>query len=112
MITKTLKSGFFIIAIASFSFASAQEVGEVIEDNSRKMFKHLDMDEDGKITLQEFKTRRVKAPSKAEQVEKRFVSMDTDENGYVDKAEFRAFFEGRSKAKKKVKEEKSKIKKG
>ncbi|EDP71980.1 hypothetical protein FBALC1_12802 [Flavobacteriales bacterium ALC-1] len=110
MITKTLKVSFFVIALASFSYAGAQETIEVSEDKSRKMFKHLDMNEDGKITLEEFKTMRVKSPSKVAQVEKRFVSMDTNKDGTVDKAEFRIFFEGSRKAKQKKQE--IKVKKG
>ncbi|WP_400080608.1 EF-hand domain-containing protein [Winogradskyella sp. R77965] len=106
MITKTLKAGFFIIAIVSFSFAGAQEVVQAEKDTSKKMFKHLDINKDGKITLEEFKTKRIKDPSKTAQVEKRFASMDKNEDGHVDKAEFKVFFMGISEAKQKVKKSK------
>lgn len=97
MITKTLKAGFFIIAIGSFSFVGAQDtLSANKEDTSKKMFKHLDINEDNKITLEEFKKMRIKDPAKAAQVEKRFARMDTNNNGSVDKAEFRAFYEGTS----------------
>ena len=110
MITKTLKTSIFIIAVASFSFSGAQETVISEEDTSKKMFKHLDMNDDGKITLEEFKKKRIKDPAKEAQVIERFKTIDTDENGSVDKAEFRAFFEGKKKSK--LKAQKIKEKKG
>ncbi|WP_299124092.1 EF-hand domain-containing protein [uncultured Winogradskyella sp.] len=112
MISKTLKASIFIIAVASFSFAGAQEKLEVKKDKSEKMFKHLDANADDIITLEEFKAKRMKDPSKETQVEKRFASMDTDKNGTVDKAEFKVFFETPRSLKQTKKAEKVKVKKG
>lgn len=99
MITKTLKTGLFIIAIASFSFASAQEKVEVKKDRSERMFKHLDANADETITYEEFKAKRLKDSSKEDVVKKRFVSIDTDENGTINRAEFKVFFESKQKPK-------------
>jgi Ca2+-binding EF-hand superfamily protein len=110
MITKTLKSSFFIVAIASFSFASAQEKLEAKTDKSAKMFAHLDENADKIITLEEYKSKTMKHPSKEAQVEARFASIDTDENGTIDKAEYRAFFEGTAKPKLKMKKKEKEIK--
>ena len=101
MITKTLKAIIFIFTVASFSLVGAQETVDVTEDKSKKMFNHLDMNADDTITLEEFKKMRVKDPSKADQVEKRFTSMDTDKNGTVDRVEFKAFMERPREAKQK-----------
>ncbi len=84
MITKTLKVGFFIFAFASFSFVGAQENTEVTKDKSERMFKHLDANDDGKITLEEFKTKTMKDISKEAQVKARYETMDVDANGLVE----------------------------
>ena len=93
MITKTLKASIVLIAVASFSFAGAQEKAKAKEDKSAKMFKHLDVNGDNTITLEEYKAKTMKDPSKEELTEKRFVSMDTDKNGSIDRAEFKVAFE-------------------
>ncbi len=93
MITKTLKISLFVLAVASFSFVGAQEKQEKNKVDYEKIFKGLDADESGSISLEEFKAKRMKAPSKEAQVEKRFTQMDTDESGLVDLAEFKKFLE-------------------
>jgi len=115
MITKTLKIGLFVAALASFSFVGAQEQPIQNKVDSSKMFKHLDTDENGSISLSEFKANRMKDPSKVAQVERRFTLMDTDGNGSVDKAELQTFMEQPRMNNKKIKQknkEKSKVKKG
>lgn len=100
MITKTLKNGIFIIAIASFSFVGAQEKLDVQKDRSARMFKHLDINADEKITYEEYKKKRIKDPSKEDQVKNRFKTIDTDGSKTIDRAEFRAFFESDGKPQK------------
>jgi len=102
MISNTLKTGIFIIAIASISTIGAQEKfkieskkKELKTDPSERMFKHLDINADNTITLEEFKTKELKDKSKEAQFENQFAEMDTDKNGSLDKTEFKAAFEMR-----------------
>jgi len=109
MITKTLKIGLFMMAMASFSFVGAQEKLEVKETkkgNHERMFKHLDSNADGSITLEEFKAKRMKDASKEAQLEKRFSKMDTDSNGSISNEEFKVAFNKPRGPKQKVKQSK------
>jgi len=112
MVTKTLKVSIFLIALSSFSFVGAQETIVSEKDTSKKMFAHLDINNDGKITLDEFKKKRIKDPAKEGEVIERYKSIDTDENGSVDRVEFRIFFEGKSQQKSNKKSQQIKEKKG
>lgn len=103
MITKTLKTGLFFVALASFSLVGAQEKLEVKEDKSAKMFKHLDANADGEITLEEYKAKLLKDDSKTDQIEKRFAKIDTNENGTLDREEFKVAMDAPRGAKKKAK---------
>ena len=113
MITKTLKAGIFIIAVASFSFASAQvkvepksDKIEVKKHRSEKMFQHLDANADDVITLEEFKAKLSKDKSKEERLEKRFAELDTDQNGTLNREEYKKEFETERKLKQVRKQEK------
>ena len=117
MIIKTLKVGLFTLAIASFSFVGAQEKKEMKEKNKgnhERMFKHLDADANGSISLEEFKAKRMKDASKESQIEKRFAKMDTDANGSIDSAEFKVAMDKPRGAKMEMnmKEKKTKENKG
>ncbi|WP_405576593.1 EF-hand domain-containing protein [Winogradskyella sp. Asnod2-B02-A] len=112
MITKTLKTGIFIITVASFSFSNAQETVDLKKDNSSKMFNHIDANSDDVITLEEYKTARLKDASKEELVKKRYLSIDTDKNGTLNREEFSVFYNSKQKPKRvknqiKVQEKKS-----
>ncbi|WP_178989375.1 EF-hand domain-containing protein [Winogradskyella schleiferi] len=104
MITKTLKTGIVLVAIASFSFIGAQQKQEIKQqikndkielkkDRSERMFKHLDINADNMITLEEFKEKRMKDPSKTEKIEKQFADIDTDKNETIGREEFKIYFE-------------------
>jgi len=108
MITKTLKTGFFIIAMASFTFAGAQEKVEIKKDKSEKMFQHLDANSDNLISLNEFKSQMMKDQSKKELYEKRFIELDTDKNGTLNRDEYKVVFENKRLTKQ---EEQKKIQK-
>ncbi|WP_452223600.1 EF-hand domain-containing protein [Lacinutrix chionoecetis] len=94
MKSKTIKIGLFALALCSVTFVTAQEEKQ---KNPEKMFAKIDANEDGSISLEEFKEKRMKDASKAEQIEKRFAKMDTNEDGVLDMAEFKA---GMNKSKK------------
>lgn len=89
MISKTLKFGLFVVALCSITFINAQERDGKRKPNPERIFKKLDADANGSISLEEFKAKRLKGENKAEQIEKRFAKMDADENGEVDMAEFK-----------------------
>jgi Ca2+-binding EF-hand superfamily protein len=107
MITKTIKTGLILIAIASFSFASAQERTEVKNEDALKAFKKFDSNFDEAITLDEYKSIRMKDASKEEQIEKRFLKMDIDNNGSINLEEFTYVYESRKKTMKKKKTKKT-----
>tara|TARA_R110000796_G_scaffold10419_3_gene34575 strand:- start:76 stop:420 length:345 start_codon:yes stop_codon:yes gene_type:complete len=113
MMTKTIKTGLILLAIASFSFASAQERVEVKNEKALKAFKKFDANFDEAITLDEFKAVRMNDASKEEQIEKRFLKMDKDKNGSVNLDEFTYAYESRKKTmkKKKIKNTEADIKK-
>lgn len=98
MITKTIKSGLVLLAIASFSFASAQDKVEVQNEKAIKSFKSIDTNFDAAISLEEFKAKRMKDVSKEEQIEKRFLKMDKDKNGSLNLEEYTIAFENRKKS--------------
>ncbi len=111
MIIKTLKIGLFTLAMASFSFVGAQEKKEIKEKkkpNHERMFKHLDADANGSISLEEFKAKRMKDASKEAQIEKRFAKMDTDANGSLDNEEFKVAMNKPRQSKQKMKGKKLK----
>lgn len=115
MVTKTLKIGLFVMAVASFSFVGAQEKLTQNKVDSQKMFTHIDTDANGSISLEEFKANRMKDPSKKVQVEKRFSQIDTDANGSIDKKEFQTFMEQprmKNQKNKQKNKEKNKVEKG
>tara|TARA_R110002049_G_scaffold58512_3_gene159046 strand:- start:1412 stop:1741 length:330 start_codon:yes stop_codon:yes gene_type:complete len=108
MITKTLKTGFFIIAVASFSFVGAQEKVTTKKHKSEKMFQQLDKNSDNLITLEEFKSLMMKDASKKERYEKRFAELDSDKNGTLDREEYKVAFGDNRKQKSTKKVEKKK----
>ncbi|WP_430466624.1 hypothetical protein [Winogradskyella ouciana] len=89
MISKTLKVGLFVVAIGSMAFCNAQEREGKRKPNPEKIFKKLDSDANGSISLEEFKANRMKDESKVELLEKRFARMDADSSGDLDMVEFK-----------------------
>ena len=109
MITKTLKTRIFIIAVASFSFVGAQEKVADKKHKSEKMFLQLDKNSDNLITLEEFKSLMMKDESKKERYENRFTELDSDKNGTLDREEYKvAFGDNRKKQTSSIKVEKKK----
>ena len=98
MKSTTLKLGTLVLALFAFSFADAQEKKKATPEN---MFKKIDTNEDGSITLEEFKNKKSKREVSAERLEKGFAKMDADSNGSVTLEEFEKAAMDRKKGKKK-----------
>ena len=65
MISKTLKIGLLGIALCSISFVSGQEGKGKKKGSPEELFKKLDTDANGTISLEEFKkAKRIKEESK------------------------------------------------
>ncbi len=88
MISKTLKIGLFVVALCSISFVNAQERNQKKKGNPEETFKKLDADANGSLSLEEFKTKRMKDESKEAMFDKRFKTLDADANGAISLEEF------------------------
>ncbi len=82
----TLKIGTLALALFVFSFADAQEKKKPTPE---KMFKNLDINEDGAISLEEFKGKKNKKGLHPEKLEKVFARIDIDANGSITLEEFK-----------------------
>jgi Ca2+-binding EF-hand superfamily protein len=104
MKSTNLKLGLIILGIfASVNSISAQEKKQ---PDPEKMFKGLDANKDGSITLEEFKNKKRKQEVPAEKLEARFTKMDADNDGSVTMEEFKkSLVKGKAKAKKKTETE-------
>ncbi|WP_179343970.1 EF-hand domain-containing protein [Winogradskyella ursingii] len=60
------------------------------KENIEKQFKNLDADAKGSISFYEFKVKRLKNESKTALIEKRCSIIDTNVNGGMEMAEFKA----------------------
>ncbi|ALJ04412.1 hypothetical protein APS56_04340 [Pseudalgibacter alginicilyticus] len=89
---KLIKIGFVVLSLLVFSNVNAQE------KNSKKgpeaAFAKLDKDSDGKISLEEFKAKPVRAKEgetnkKTVDPEKVFARKDTNSDGFIDLEEFK-----------------------
>lgn len=103
MISKSIRTGFFILAITSFSFGGAQEKLKPQNEEAIKSFKTLDTNFDEAISLEEYKTNRKKDESNEDQVKNRFMKMDIDGNGSINLEEYTYIFESSKKTVKKRK---------
>jgi len=86
MKSNILKISVLTLALCSFTFANAQEKKK---KNPEKMFKKMDSDANGTISLDEFKAAKPKAD--ADKLAKRFSKMDADASGEVSMDEFKKF---------------------
>ena len=96
-----MKKLLMLLATAGFVFAlfanpiSAQEKDKKKKRDPEAIFKKLDKDGNGKLTLEEFKGKRT--GEKAEAAEKRFKRLDKDGDGSVTLEEFKAAFKKKKK---------------
>jgi|SaaInl85LU_5_DNA_1037374.scaffolds.fasta_scaffold234780_1 Ca2+-binding EF-hand superfamily protein len=86
----TLKLGTLVLALCAFTSMEAQEKKK---PDPEKMFKKFDTNEDGSISLEEFKAIKRKNEVPAEKLEKNFARMDEDSDGKVTLEEMIAFRE-------------------
>lgn len=94
----TLKLVTLVLALCAFTSMEAQEKKK---PDPEKIFKRLDANEDGVITLEEFKSAKRKNEVPDEKLEKNFKRMDADSDGKVTFEELKASREkGKGKKKK------------
>lgn len=93
MITKRITV--LAVAILAFSVFTSVSAQQKKKPNLEKVFKKLDTNEDGFITVEE-----LEANEKTQKMAKRFSKIDTDKNEKISLEEFKVF---RSKGKKKKK---------
>jgi Ca2+-binding EF-hand superfamily protein len=89
---KSLKFGIFTLALCAFSFANAQEKKRE-KPSPEKVFKRIDADKNGEISLEEFKAKKMKDESKEAMMEKRFAKMDADGNKSLSMVEMKKAME-------------------
>jgi Ca2+-binding EF-hand superfamily protein len=82
----TLKLG--VVALGLFAYSQTTTAQDKKPD-PEKMFKSFDANEDGSISLEEFKNKKRKNEVPAERLEKNFARMDEDSNGSVTLEEFK-----------------------
>jgi hypothetical protein len=83
MISKTVKVGFIIVAMfGCFSSQAQQERKRKLHPET--ILSKMDTDENGTVSLDEFKATRRNKNLKVEVIEKRFKRMDEDASGEVD----------------------------
>jgi Ca2+-binding EF-hand superfamily protein len=85
----TLKLGVFALSLFAYSqTASAQDQQK--RPDPEKMFKGLDTNNDGSVTLEEFKNKERKREIPADRLEKMYGMMDADSNGSVTLEEYKS----------------------
>jgi Ca2+-binding EF-hand superfamily protein len=83
MILKTLKIGLFVIALCSTSLVIGQDGSGKQKGDPEEIFKKLDADANGSVSLEEFKAKSIREASKEIMLDARFKTLDADTNGMV-----------------------------
>ncbi|MBO3117710.1 EF-hand domain-containing protein [Winogradskyella sp. DF17] len=88
MISKTVKVSCIVVALLGSFLAEAQQERKR-RPNPKTILAKMDTDENGLVSLDEFKAAPMNEDFKIEVVEKRFKKMDEDESGEVDLEELK-----------------------
>lgn len=88
MISKTLKLSVLVIAICAVSFTEAQERQRKHRPSPEELFQKLDANDDGALSLEEFKDQRQRKEVKEETIGEHFKELDTNSNGSLSLEEF------------------------
>ncbi|MEP3838970.1 MAG: hypothetical protein ABJM36_15095 [Algibacter sp.] len=92
----TVKLG--VLALGLFGFSLSMSAQEKKEPNFEKILKKFDADENGSVSLEEFKNAKRKNEIPAEKLEKQYVKLDADKDGAVTLVELKENW-GKSKGK-------------
>ena len=88
MKSTTLKLAVLAFGLFAYSQTASAQDGQKKPD-PEKMFKGLDANKDGVISLEEFKNKKRKNEIPADRLEKMYSRMDADSDGSVTMKEFR-----------------------
>jgi len=90
---QVLKIGILMLTTFAFTQVKAQDQerpNKKERPSQEELFAKLDVNNDGGLSLEEFKNRKRKKEVDAEKMEKRFTKIDADANGLISLEEFQA----------------------
>lgn len=96
MVSKTLKISLVVFTLCAFISANAQDRKRKERPNPEALFQKLDTNEDGTLSLEEFKSKTQHQEIKAEVIEERFKTLDANTDNALSLEEFK---QGRELAK-------------
>lgn len=90
MISRTVKVSLCLVALCTITMVNAQERRGKKRANPEALFKTLDTNTDGELSLEEFTSQRQREELKAEAMNDRFKILDSDANGSLSMEEFQS----------------------